>query len=113
MKTVAEGIKRSQTLPIGSTRTNFLSCYPNFRNEVEPFSKKLLDMSETNCFSDHRIVAVNLQSYIMFNHLPFRMSMLLRKENVKIDVRNCDSEEKIDLMVDGINKILDRVVSSH
>lgn len=39
------------------------------------------------------------------------MSILLRKEGIKANIKNCDSEEKVDLIVDAVNKILSRVVS--
>lgn len=42
----------------------------------------------------------------------FRMSTILKKEGFKVNIKNYDSEDKVDLVVDGVNKILDRVVSS-
>ena len=39
-----------------------------------------------------------------------RVSTLLVREGIKEDVETCGDEEKIDLVVDGVNKILDRVV---
>lgn len=37
--------------------------------------------------------------------------MLLCREGMKMNIALCDNEEKVDLVVDGVNKILDRVVS--
>lgn len=39
-----------------------------------------------------------------------RVSTLLIKEGIKQSVETCDDEEKIDLVVDCVNKILGRVV---
>lgn len=40
------------------------------------------------------------------------MSSILKKEGFKADIGNHDNEDKVDLVVDGVNKILERVVSS-
>lgn len=41
-----------------------------------------------------------------------RLSDLLQREGIRGNVEDLDTEEKVDLVVDGVNKVLDRAVKS-
>ncbi|XP_065221172.1 exosome complex component 10 homolog isoform X2 [Planococcus citri] len=81
IRVLADCIKISNSLPVGSARNNFVACFPEYGNDIQPYTDQLENM----------------------------MSDVLRSEGLKTSIRSCDNEEKVDLVVDGVNRILDRV----
>lgn len=44
IRSIADSIKFSSNLPVGTARVNFIACFPRFQNEVRPFSDQILWM---------------------------------------------------------------------